>query len=179
MLSSMTPVNGLLLFSSIFLPHHAYALVRPSSNNSKPLTQPYYPPTADCVEYTVPVPIETDVFPLNFTKWSTDDELTNFLALATTRSSAGYPPVFDAKPVREQATYQIAASFCTPKVKNGKEKTVILATHGIGPGRQHWNSAYMPEEYNFVQWAMSKGYSVWFYDRLGCGESEKSASSKS
>lgn len=165
----------LILTSSALLSCHASAFVHPASNNSKRLTQPYYPPNADCIEYTVPVPVEADVLPFNFTKWSTDDEFTNFLALATTRSSAGYPPVFDANPVREKATYQIAASFCTPKVKNGKEKTIILATHGIGPGRQHWNSAYRPEEYNFVQWAISKGYSVWFYDRLGVGGSEKYA----
>jgi pimeloyl-ACP methyl ester carboxylesterase len=70
--------------------------------------------------------------------------------------------------------YEIAASFCTPKKASGKEKTVILATHGIGPGRSHWNSPFKPDEYNFVQHALEIGYSVFFYDRLGCGASSRS-----
>lgn len=35
------------------------------------------------------------------------------------------------------------------------------------------NSPYKPEEYNFVQHAISQGYSVFFYDRLGQGSSDK------
>ena len=35
------------------------------------------------------------------------------------------------------------------------------------------NSPYKPAEYNFVQHAISQGYSVFFYDRLGTGDSEK------
>ncbi|KAH8656684.1 Alpha/Beta hydrolase protein [Tricladium varicosporioides] len=83
-----------------------------------------------------------------------------------------YPTVLEG-PKTENATYKIAASFCTPKVKTGKEKTVILATHGIGPARSHWNSPYKPDDYNFVQWATTQGYSVFFYDRLGTGASQK------
>lgn len=37
----------------------------------------------------------------------------------------------------------------------------------------YWNSPYEPEKYNFVQYAVSKGYSVFFYDRLGVGSSTK------
>jgi len=48
-----------------------------------------------------------------------------------------------------------------------------LATHGIGQARSHWNSPFRPEEYNFVQHAIGQGYSVFFYDRLGQGSSQK------
>lgn len=34
------------------------------------------------------------------------------------------------------------------------------------------NSPYKPSEYNFVQHAISQGYSVFFYDRLSNGDSE-------
>ena len=39
----------------------------------------------------------------------------------------------------------------------------------------YWNSAYKPDEYNFVQYAIQRGYSVFFYDRLGVGSSTKYA----
>jgi len=37
----------------------------------------------------------------------------------------------------------------------------------------YWDSEYQPENYNFVDFAISRGYSVFFYDRLGTGESSK------
>ncbi|OCL03881.1 alpha/beta-hydrolase [Glonium stellatum] len=98
-----------------------------------------------------------------------------FLSVATTHAGANYPCPLDG-PKTEKGTYQIAASFCTPKQKNGKEKIIILATHGIGPVRAHWNSPYKPEDYNFVQWAIGQEYSVFFYDRLGNGASQKISS---
>ena len=42
----------------------------------------------------------------------------------------------------------------------------------LGEGR-YWNSRYEPERYNFVQYAVKRGYSVFFYDRLGVGKSTK------
>jgi pimeloyl-ACP methyl ester carboxylesterase len=134
--------------------------------------QTYYPPGADCKEYMIPVEITSDNFVFNGTEWDDDYGLQDFISLATTRPSAMFPTVLSG-PKTETATYKIAASFCTPKHKNGKEKTVILATHGIGPARAHWNSPFRPKEFNFVQYAIGQGYSVFFYDRLGTGASEK------
>lgn len=37
----------------------------------------------------------------------------------------------------------------------------------------YWNSGYEPETYNFVQFAVSQGYSVFNYDRVGVGKSSK------
>ncbi|KAK3074712.1 hypothetical protein LTR53_002655 [Teratosphaeriaceae sp. CCFEE 6253] len=141
-----------------------------ASNTS--LTQAYYPATADCIEYTVPITIAYDQVTFNFTQWEDDYQLEQFLADATTRAGADFPTIVSGT-TPASGSYEIAASFCTPKKPNGKEKTVVLATHGIGPGREHWNSAYKPEEYSFVQWAIAQGYSVFLYDRLGCGLSSK------
>ncbi|KAI1283002.1 hypothetical protein F5Y07DRAFT_351583 [Xylaria sp. FL0933] len=47
---------------------------------------------------------------------------------------------------------------------------IILCS--TGPVRAHWNSPFKPEEYNFFQHAVSKGYPVFFYDRLGKGKSD-------
>lgn len=76
-------------------------------------------------------------------------------------------------PLSEKGSYKIAASFCSPKKKTSKAKNVIIATHGIGPARAHWNSPFKPEDYNFVQHATAQGYPIFFYDRLGCGASQK------
>jgi hypothetical protein len=136
--------------------------------------QCYYPPNAECTEYMIPISISSTNTIFNFTHWSDDYALEQFLADATTRSGANYPSIVGGEK-KVDADYQIAASFCTPKTPagSGKEDHVILATHGIAAGREHWNSAYKPETYNFVQHAIDEGYSVFFYDRLGCGLSTK------
>lgn len=136
------------------------------------LRQPYYPPAADCVDYMIPVNIAYDNFVFNASRWTSNFELMDFLSVATTRAGVGIPSPLDGpKPV--SGTFQIAASFCSPKNPTPKAKNVIIATHGIGPARAHWNSPFKPDEHNFVQHAISQGYSVFFYDRLGCGASEK------
>lgn len=134
--------------------------------------QNYYPPSADCSEFMVPVSVAPEVLQFSFPKWETDNDVVDFLAAATTRSLPD-----DKSPVIgssiQNATYQIAASFCTPKKDSKRAKTVILATHGIGQARSHWNSPHKPEQYNFVQHAIDQGFSVFFYDRLGQGFSQR------
>jgi hypothetical protein len=154
-------------------PPPGYDAGSPPSPLESNQTQAYYPPNANCIEYSIPITITSSNPVFNFTQWDDDLGLQGFLAVATTRAGAGYPGVIGGY---ENVTsdYEIAASFCTPKKPaGGKEKNVILATHGIGPGREHWNSAFKPEEYNFVQHAVNSGYSVFFYDRLGTGLSSK------
>ncbi|KAF5231478.1 hypothetical protein FANTH_13390 [Fusarium anthophilum] len=160
--------SSLFLLTSSLM--HGLAVAKSIAPSAVGLTQPYYPPNAKCWEYQVPVTITSENLVFNFPHWKDDYALQDFLTAATTRQSAGYPsPIVGTQ--NETATYTLAASFCTPK--HSGRKTIILATHGIGQARTHWNSAYQPDEYNFVQHAISKGYSVWFYDRLGTGESEK------
>lgn len=138
---------------------------------SESLSLPYYPPDAACWEYKVPVTVTSENLVFAFPEWTDDYALQNFLTLATTRPSANLPGVITGT-ANETATYTIAASFCTPK-RRDRKRSIILATHGIGQARTHWNSPYLPEKYNFVQHALQQGYSVWFYDRLGTGESSK------
>ncbi|MCJ1379167.1 hypothetical protein MMC17_002267 [Xylographa soralifera] len=139
----------------------------------KTLAQTYYPPNADCQDYMIPVSIEWDKFVFNGTEWQDNDGLQDFLSVVTAREPGpNYPsPLGESTTIN--GTYQIAATFCSPKQASEKAKTVIVATHGIGPARNHWNSAFQPDDYNFVQFATNQGYSVFFYDRLGCGASDK------
>ena len=141
-----------------------------TTNTSLPMSQAYYPPAAECWEYRVPVTITSENLVFDFPDWKDDYSLQDFLTALTTRPSAHYPsPIVGTK--NETATYTLAASFCTPRKQ--VKKTIIFATHGIGQARTHWNSAYEPDKYTFVQHAIDQGYSIWFYDRLGTGESEK------
>jgi hypothetical protein len=144
------------------------------NNEHSTAQQCYYPPNAHCTEYMIPIHVSSNYTVFNFTHWSDDYALEQFVAGATTRPDVGFPSIVGGEKTFD-ADYTIAASFCTPKNPSGsgKEKEVILATHGIGPGREHWNSAYKPETYNFVHYAVDQGYSVFFYDRLGCGLSTK------
>ncbi|KAF2174754.1 hypothetical protein K469DRAFT_725096 [Zopfia rhizophila CBS 207.26] len=96
----------------------------------------------------IPVDITYDNYTFNASRWEDDYDLTDFLSIATTRAGAGYPAPLDG-PKTASGTYQIAASFCTPKKRTAKAKNVIIATHGIGPARAHWNSPYRPDEYSF------------------------------
>lgn len=136
------------------------------------LKQPFYPPNADCVDYMIPVNLSFDNPVFNATKFSNDFDVTNFLTGATSRAGTGFPSPLDA-PVLTSASYKIAASFCQPKKHTAKANNVIVATHGIGPARAHWNPSFKPDDFNFVQHAIGQGYSVFFYDRLGCGASDK------
>lgn len=133
----------------------------------------YYPPNGVCSDFYVPLSIDYEGPEWNASRWNNAFELQDFLSTATASGRAEYPAPLGAMK-RFRGTYEIAATFCTPRTpKDGKEKTVIVATHGIGPAREHWNSPYRPDEFNFVKHSLDKGYSVFFYDRLGCGASSR------
>lgn len=169
--------RGLLLFSLLhFSPVLCYPKDVPGQytdgSSFNALKQPYYPPSADCEDYMIPINISYDNLVFNATKYSNDYDLTDFLTTVTARPGAGYPAPLDGPKPTTQSV-DIAASFCSPKKQTSKARNVIVATHGIGPARAHWNSPYKPSEHNFVQHAIEQGYSVFFYDRLGCGASQK------
>jgi hypothetical protein len=44
---------------------------------------------------------------------------------------------------------------------------------GADGSQSYWHFPYQSSKYSFVDFAVSKGYSVLFYDRVGAGESTK------
>ncbi|KAF2266772.1 alpha/beta-hydrolase [Lojkania enalia] len=137
------------------------------------LAQTFYPPNGECSDFYVPISLDYEQPEFTATKWSNSFELQDFLSSLTARPGSNNLTALTGTK-RTKGEFEIAASFCTPRVKkDGKEKIVIVATHGIGPGRAHWNPSFRPNDFNFVQFALDKGYSVFFYDRLGCGASTK------
>lgn len=69
------------------------------------------------------------------------------------------------------ATYDIFGQYCTPKEHAKKNSSLIVAVHGVGFDHTYWNFNY--KDYSFIRHAASHGYSVFAFDRLGCGKSSK------
>ncbi|KAF2099701.1 alpha/beta-hydrolase [Rhizodiscina lignyota] len=132
----------------------------------------YTPPNANCIDYEIPVVVSTKGVEWIGPKRTDNYGLIDFVFLSSTRPEANFtPPV--TGPVDINGTYTISGTFCSPKTKCEHSNTVLLATHGLGYDRSYWNSAFEPEKYNFAQYAVDKGYSIFFYDRLGTGRSSK------
>jgi pimeloyl-ACP methyl ester carboxylesterase len=132
----------------------------------------YTPPNANCVDYEIPAAVATKGIEWIAPKWTDNYGLIDFVFLSSARTDANFTPPITG-PVDINGNYTISATFCFPKTKNEHSSTVLLATHGLGYDRSYWNSAFEPENYNFAQFALDKGYSIFFYDRLGTGKSSK------
>ncbi|EPE35617.1 alpha/beta-Hydrolase [Glarea lozoyensis ATCC 20868] len=121
-----------------------------------------------CREYTLPV----DVTSINYI-WGLPQLHTNYDA-ATFNSKLGrWDANVTLNPIsggaQVSASYQISGTFCAPV--RGGNGIVLVATHGFGFDRSYWNPEIQPEKYSFVDHAISKGYSIFYYDRLGIGKS--------
>ncbi|KFY47811.1 hypothetical protein V496_10433 [Pseudogymnoascus sp. VKM F-4515 (FW-2607)] len=129
--------------------------------------------TAVCQDYTIPVTVTSDNFPFVLPKFDTNLDVADFTTQLGRRDVAESFIPFGA-PVTETANYRISGTFCTPKNKvAGHESTVFLASHGLGFDRRYWDASFDPKHYSFKDYVISKGYSIFFYDRLGTGSSQK------
>ncbi|KAI9707885.1 MAG: hypothetical protein M1820_004491 [Bogoriella megaspora] len=137
-----------------------------------PSNTTYTPPNANCVDYEAPITISTQGFNFDAPRWSDNFGLTDFVSVISTRPSANFSAPISVS-VDLEGNYTISATFCSPKARNSTSSTVLLLTHGGGYDGRYWNSGFEPETYNFVQFAISQGYSVFNYDRLGIGNSSK------
>ncbi|KAK3358797.1 hypothetical protein B0T25DRAFT_447371 [Lasiosphaeria hispida] len=124
-----------------------------------------------CVQLEVPVPViaqnhhydmpridsTTDAvhWTLNTTAWSTPN---------ATERITGIVPV--------KQTFRIHAQLCVPTKRGPRADILQIATQGRGFDKRYWEVEIRPEEYSYLDAAISKGYSVLTYDRIGTGESE-------
>lgn len=132
----------------------------------------FVPNGAQCQDYTIPVTATSEVRLWNGTRWTDNYGYIDVVSTLSSRTSAGFPQPY-GEPVNQTASYNVSATFCTPQKAGQHSKTVLFATHGLAFDRGYWNSPYEPDKYNFVQYAVNKGYSVFFYDRVGVGKSTK------
>ncbi|KIW76265.1 hypothetical protein Z517_11011 [Fonsecaea pedrosoi CBS 271.37] len=123
-----------------------------------------------CQEYNIPLNLTT----LNL-KWALDPLETNEDAAAYSIQGQRRDAMTVFQPVTpptapETAVYTVAGTFCQPA--SGGNGTVLLATHGGGYDRYYWDPSIQPENYSFVEYAVARGYSIFYYDRVGLGESQ-------
>ncbi|KAH7194145.1 Alpha/beta hydrolase family-domain-containing protein [Fusarium oxysporum] len=124
--------------------------------------------TKNCVQLQIPVTASANNTRYNSVKVESNIDLVDFVWDTSTWSHANRST--EVLPVR--GTYSISAQLCIPA--NGKKSHVLqIATHGLGFDKRYWDPELKPEEYSYVDAALSKGYSILTYDRLGTGKSTK------
>ncbi|KAK5065410.1 hypothetical protein LTR84_001248 [Exophiala bonariae] len=68
--------------------------------------------------------------------------------------------------------FNIAAQLCIPS-SGGKSDILQIATHGNSFDKRYWDAEVEPENYNYIRAATNAGYSIFTYDRLSVGGSDK------
>jgi hypothetical protein len=155
----------------------ALAIYFPLPAFSLPYTSAYQGSNVICQDYAIEMTISPEIYLYNATKFSSNYDLTNFVTKSSTINSTSLFFPVEKEPVVHTFELDVHGTFCRPgHITAGKENTVIIATHGIGGDGSYWNSPYKPDKYNFVNAATAKGYSVFYYDRIGNGNSTKWAS---
>ncbi|KAK6859701.1 hypothetical protein PG995_003337 [Apiospora arundinis] len=160
----------LVLSALLFLHSASGATSSPRSSKTMELM-------GDCVDYQIPVTTRTEALIWGLPKFTTNFDASAFILSLIRRQSV--PPTLPFTPFKGSknvtGNYTIGATFCSPKNSTGgHEKTVLLATHGLGYDRRYWiPTTVNTSEYSFAEYAISKGYSIFMYDRLGTGSSSR------
>ncbi|KAK0732082.1 Alpha/Beta hydrolase protein [Lasiosphaeris hirsuta] len=153
-------VPSLLAASLLFLAGVGPALGTPVSSTTK-----------TCTDLEIPLTVTSTNIGFGLPKFTTDFDVANFIDTVSSRNTTTSDSVV-AAPNNVTANYTISATFCKPKVlPAGRKNTVLLATHGLAFDRSYWDPALDKVKYSFVDAAVGRGYSVFYYDRLGVGKS--------
>ncbi|KAF2835443.1 alpha/beta-hydrolase [Patellaria atrata CBS 101060] len=126
-----------------------------------------------CKDVSIPITVTSENFVWGLPTFKDNFDVAEILfEVARDDSAEAFHPFIGTR--NETATYRIEGTVCTPMVKTQqRENTLLIATHGLGYDRRYWASTYKPKDYNFVEKALKIGYSIFFYDRLGTGKSQK------
>ncbi|KAK4208203.1 Alpha/Beta hydrolase protein [Rhypophila decipiens] len=123
-----------------------------------------------CNNYKIPVSITSTnlVFGLPF---KNNLDVADFVTIAGSRDDAARAPVITGVNTTSR-DFTIGATFCTPAKSAGSKKDIVLvATHGGLFDRTYWDPNLDKSKYSFVDWVIGQGYSIFYYDRIGQGES--------
>jgi len=92
--------------------------------------------SAVCQEHKVPLRITSENLIFNGTHFKDNYDLIDFVTQATRKDAATVFHPFGGKQ-NVTTDYYISGTFCSPKIpKDGHEKTVLLATHGLAYDRR-------------------------------------------
>ncbi|KAK3353891.1 Alpha/Beta hydrolase protein [Lasiosphaeria hispida] len=125
-----------------------------------------------CTDVEIPLTVTSTNIGFGLPKFQTNFDVANFIDTVSSRNATTSGTVV-AAPHNVTATYTISATFCKPKqaLPAERQNTVLLATHGLAFDRSYWDPALDKADYSFVDAAIGRGYSVFYYDRLGVGKS--------
>ncbi|TVY22612.1 hypothetical protein LHYA1_G008564 [Lachnellula hyalina] len=125
-----------------------------------------------CQDFDLTVTVTSSNFVFGAPKFNNNFDITDFVTDLTSREPPKtFSPLLPDK-INQTGTYKIGSTFCAPSNPHAPNRyTVIFATHGLNFDRTYWDSGFQPEKYSFVDYAISQGYSVFYYDRLGVGSS--------
>jgi hypothetical protein len=160
---------------ALALSNTAYSVPTASSELQKRADHPGYdhPTNGNCKDYSIKNTFTTDDYIWGYEKLKDNYDAAALLFNITSKDDAAGS--FDPSTGLHENTaeYEIAGTFCSPKTLkgNGTEKTVLVATHGFGFDRRYW--APENEDYSFAKYVLDAGYSIFYYDRLGVGESQR------
>lgn len=126
-----------------------------------------------CKNYTIPLTITSPNLAFALPTFRNNFDVADFIDTISSRNASTAASVVSTTRQNITASYKIFATLCQPTSKISRSKTVLIATHGLNFDRTYWNPDLNKSKYSFVDWAVSRGYSVLYYDRLGVGLSSR------
>jgi hypothetical protein len=95
-----------------------------------------HPSNGFCTDYTVKETITYPALQWVTQRFASNHDVVALLADLASKDGLDAPP-FKNGTVNTTKTFEVAGTFCKPICeKNGKEKTVLVATHGLGFDRR-------------------------------------------
>lgn len=125
-----------------------------------------------CVELEVPVTIDTTVPKWQQLHVDSSIDAVSWAKYETTRTSPNTTESIIGT-IHIQGTFKISGKLCVPQKHSNRSDILQIATHGAGFGQKYWDVELNPNQYSYVNAAVSEGYSIFIYDRLGIGLSDK------
>ncbi|KZS98821.1 hypothetical protein SISNIDRAFT_499160 [Sistotremastrum niveocremeum HHB9708] len=125
----------------------------------------------NCSSIFVPVQVQVEAPLINLTVPVNQSEVTNLIQqFLTVTSNVAGKSIVGTQNI--SARYEIFGKLCTPHgvLPNG---TLEIATHGVGFSNFYWDLGGDDSPNNYAASAVAAGHSIFYYDRLGTGNSSK------
>ncbi|KAF5016471.1 hypothetical protein F66182_11837, partial [Fusarium sp. NRRL 66182] len=125
-----------------------------------------------CQDYKIPLTVTSQNYIYDLPHFADNYDVVDWVSNFGSRTaSVDFHPLSSTLQ-NQTGSYVISATFFVPEDPNAAYKdTVLFATHGLNYDKRYWASEVQPENYSFVDYAINRGYSVFYYDRLGVGAS--------
>ncbi|KAE9982234.1 hypothetical protein BLS_006393 [Venturia inaequalis] len=124
--------------------------------------------TATCISGTISVNASATNYKFNFPLLPNQESVTQVIASMLAAGSTFSKDIMAGNGT-VSGTFDIYAQLCYPST-GINPKAVQFLTHGVGFGLGYWDFA---PGYSYVDAAAAAGYTTFFYDRLGVGNSAK------